>query len=230
METEDTPFPTTTVVETVEKGNGADPQAQFLAQRLALRNLINDIGLRRTPMGSRELLGWEGKGYYNWQFQMRGPLLNAASLSFVARCFWGLYYNRYRENTFQIAGSESGSLPIIAAILMHAPSLLVNAFSVRKERKAYGLCNIIEGQPTREPVVIVDDLTSPVHETMWHTLNHVMQAGLQLYGGAFVVVWKGRREQMALIPTSQGNMRVESIYTVEDFDLTLEDYLANRGQ
>ena len=57
METEDTPFPTTTVVETVEKGNGADPQAQFLAQRLALRNLINDIGLRRTPMGSRELLG-----------------------------------------------------------------------------------------------------------------------------------------------------------------------------
>jgi orotate phosphoribosyltransferase len=208
-----------------------DPHQEFLAQRKALRDLINDYGLIRAPNGSRELLGFDGKGYYAWQFQMRAPLLRPQSLTFVARCFWGLYLNRYKERPFQIAGADAGSLPIMSAILMCAPSIPLNAFSIRKQRKTYGICNMIEGRPTSQPVVIVDDLTSPIHETMWHTLNNVMQLGLPLYGGVFVVVWKGRREQMAPIPTSQGNLRIESIYTAEDFDLTIEGYLeAKKGQ
>jgi len=155
---------------------------------------------------------------------MRAAVLKPQSLIFIAKCFWGVYYNRYKQRPFQIAGADAGALPIISAILMCAPSIPLNAFSIRKQRKPYGLCNMIEGRPTNEPVVIVDDLTSPIHETMWHTINQVMQLGLPLYGGAFVVVWKGRREQMALIPTSQGNLGVESIFTAEDFDLTIEGY------
>ena len=196
-----------------------------------LRAHINDHSIKRVPNGSRELLSFDGKGYYPWQFTLRSSLLQPRHLSFVANCFWTVYRNRYIAKPFQIAGVEAGATPVIVAILIAAmgQGLDVHAFSIRKERKHFGRCNIIEGEPNDLPDVVVDELTSPIHETMWIALNSVMEARLKLYGSAFVVVWKGTKVPAPhLIPTSQGNVNIESIYTLEDFDLNFEDYQKKR--
>lgn len=205
----------------------AAPQQQFLAQREALRRYINDHGIRRAPPGSRELPTVDGKSHYGWQFYLRSSILRPQHLLFIARCFWSLYHKRYKERPFQIAGVEAASAPIIASILLTAPALGIdlNAFTIRKKRKKSGLRNMLEGEPSNLPVVIIDDLTSPEHQTMWHALNSVLGAGLNLYGGAFVVVFKGRKDGAPrMIPTSRGRIVIESIFTLEDFSLTIEDY------
>src|SRR6266478_187025 len=66
------------------------PAEIFQAQREQLRREINDNGIKRAPIGSQELPALEGTGSYAWQFYLRGPLLKARHLSFVARCFWSV--------------------------------------------------------------------------------------------------------------------------------------------
>src|SRR6266446_216571 len=121
----------------------------FQQQREQLRREINDNGIKRAPIGSQELPALEGTGSYAWQFYLRGPLLKARHLSFVARCFWSVYKDRYLQRPFQIAGVEAAAVPIMTAIILGAGiiGLELNAFTIRKERKTYGRRNLIEGCP-----------------------------------------------------------------------------------
>lgn len=69
--------------------------------------------------------------------------------------------NEGKLELFQLCGLETASLPLIGAIQTLAASKRVgiNAFTVRKERKGYGLFNLIEGTPTPNvPVVFIDDI------------------------------------------------------------------------
>ena len=61
---------------------------------------------------------------------------------------------------FQFCGLETGSLPLIAALQVQGKALgiSINAFTVRKERKGYGLFHFIEGIPDNSPFVLIDDL------------------------------------------------------------------------
>lgn len=199
-------------------------QTQFLAQREALRNEINENGIARAPVGSRELpyRPEEGGGYYGWQFYLRGSLLKGEHLDFVARCFWAVNLQRFAEAPFQIAGVEAAAAPILTALVMRAyyMNFAVNAFTIRKERKKYGLGNLIEGQPNNLPVMLIDDLTSVSHDTLWHAIRAVKGAGLVFYPRCFVVVFKGRRDTAPrVLKTSLGEVMIESIYTLEDFKL-----------
>lgn len=63
---------------------------------------------------------------------------------------------------FQFCGLESGSLPLITGLQMYAKSfgLSINAFTVRKERKSYGLFHWVEGMPDNTPVMLIDDVVN----------------------------------------------------------------------
>ena len=131
----------------------------------------------------------------------------------------------------QISGVEQASVPIITAILMTAKSVGIDlhAFTVRKERKAFGLENYIEGTPNPQlPAVFIDDLTSPNHATLWHWIRIVTQARLRFYPRSFVVIYKGNRAELKDIPTTRGNLGIDAIYTLEDFDMTWEHYHGNK--
>ena len=214
-----------------------DAQLQFAQGREALRRAINDYGIVRVPPGSHELHALKDSGnfydndFYIWQFYMRGPLLEPAHLLFVARCFWSVYKERYHRQPFQISGVEQASIPILTAILMTASSLAIplHAFTVRKERKAFGLRNIIEGRPIPNlPCVFVDDLTSPTHATLWHWIRVISEARLKFHPRAFVVVHKIKRAQLKQIQTTMGTLDIESIFTLDDFNMTYEEYQANK--
>ena len=191
------------------------------------------------PQGSQELWGLGNKGYYDnnfniWQFYLRDALLEPAHLIFIARCFWTVYKPRYEKRPFQIAGVEQASIPILTTLLLTAAAMGnadLHAFTIRKEAKTFGLKNIIEGKPDRDlPVVFVDDLTSPTHATLWHWIRTMRDAGLELYGRAFVVVYKGEKQNLKVIPTTMGDVGIESIYTLEDFNLTYEEYQAHKAR
>ena len=222
-------------------GDGAaaqTPAQVFASGREALRHAINDYGIVRVPPGSHELHDMRNSGdfyddkFYIWQFYLRRPLLEPAHLLFIARCFWSVYKQRYHCQPFQISGVEQASIPILTAILMTAQSVGVplTAFTVRKERKAFGLKNIIEGKPIPNlPCVFIDDLSSPTHATLWHWIRTISEARLQFYPRAFVVVYKGKRVDLKEIPTTMGNIALESIFTLDDFNMTYEEYQANKG-
>lgn len=61
---------------------------------------------------------------------------------------------------YQFCGLETSSIPLITGLQMELwnhYNVPVNAFTVRKDRKHYGLFNLIEGIPNDKPVVFVDD-------------------------------------------------------------------------
>ena len=220
------------------KADGQTIQEQFLAAREALRRDINDHGIFRAPPGSQELVSlgsnktYYEKTFYVWQFYLRACMLKAQHLTFIAHCFWQTYQARYRRQPFQISGVEQACVPIITALILTAPlyGINVHAFTVRKERKAFGLENFIEGNPNYEaPVMFIDDLTSPTHATLWHWIRIVTQARIKLYPRCFVVVYKGKRAELKDIAITTGNLGIDAIYTLDDFNMTWNEYQLHKA-
>src|SRR5215813_881281 len=192
--------------------------------RETLRAFINRHCIKRAPPGSKELPSLEDNGFYEWQFYLRSAVLVPQFLAVIANTFWTTYRARFAQSPFQIAGVEQASLPIVTAILLFGAhqGIPVRAFTIRKERKTYGLRNIIEGQPGNLPVVIIDDLTSEYHRSMWHALHVLGSSGLRPYPACFVLVRKQKKTDTPIIPSSLGNITIESMFTLDDFNLSYD--------
>lgn len=162
--------------------------------------------------------------FYTWQFYLRAATLVPEFLDHIASVFWTCFAPKYRQHPFQITGLESASIPILTAILLAGADLGVNAFTIRKEYKTYGKGNIIEGNPNDLPIVFIDDLTSPQHKAFWHSARVIRRSGLELYPSAFVLVRKQYKDEEPEIVTSWGPIKIESVFTLDDFTLDFDDY------
>jgi len=154
--------------------------------RETLRQLINDNCIYRVPPGSKELPWMEGNGHYGWQFYLRKAVLDPKAIQLIAADFWRRYAPYFKANPFQVAGVEAAAVPILTAIIWHGFERFgfeVNGFTIRKERKKYGLQNLIEGIPSSEPVLFVDDLTSPAHNAFWHFVTKPRSGAVYNIGG-----------------------------------------------
>lgn len=179
-----------------------------------LRNYIDSRCIMRVPLGSRELPAMEPGHYYTWQFYLQAAVLRY--LHVIGMEFWNRFQPRFDAQPFQLGAMESAGTAILAAILMTKP-VPVTGFTIRKERKSYGLKNMLEGEVTGQPVVFIDDLTSPQHNAFWHAVGAIKDAKLCLAPRAFVLVCKSPGDLQ--IPTSMGPITVESLFTLDDFGL-----------
>ena len=107
------------------------------------------------------------------------------ALEVCAAAFWDRFQARL---PFQIGGLEFAAVPPIAALVGEgwrrgAP---VNAFVVRRERKAHGLCRRIEGEETEEPIIVVDDLVN--RGSALETMRCVLAEAGREVAALFVVV------------------------------------------
>ena len=194
-----------------------------------VRDVINDRCIARVPPGSHELPAMGGNGWYEWQFYLRRALLDPYCLRVMAAHFWEHFGPALEAEPFQVAGVESAAVPLLTTLVLTAKQPL-NAFTIRKERKAYGLRNIVEGRPNPLlPVVFVDDLTSPSHNAFWHAMDALRQEQLALHPLGYVLVRKQRRSEPAVIPTGRGNVLIVSMFDLDDFDLTTAAYAAAKG-
>ncbi len=126
---------------------------------MGLERLKTIIRTRSVVRASHQRIVSPLGGEYRWMVDLRATFLDGEVLEICASEFW----NRYRGHPpFQICGLELAAVPLIAAIAGEGwrQGTPVNAFVVRKERKAHGLCRRIEGEVWEQPIVAVDDLVN----------------------------------------------------------------------
>ena len=127
-----------------------DPEVKY--------NYCSDIG-NITPKGT-------GNKNMKSQWFLRRLTHNPIALEWVSILFLNdlviKIKNGEEDSNIQLAGLETGSLPLLAGMQIQAMKFNIPlfSFSVRKDRKSYGLFNYIEGIPSEGPVVFVDDLVN----------------------------------------------------------------------
>ena len=95
----------------------------------------------------------------------------------------------------------------------------LNCFSIRKERKTYGLKQRFEGIVDEDlPVLIVDDLCNE-GEAIIIAKRHLEEANLKLYKNAFTVVSNDDFKEF----------EVDSIHKKYDFHCSLQSYQLNKS-
>ena len=135
---------------------------------------------------------------YTWQFYLRRGLFDYNFLSAISQMFLYKIKKEIGHFDFQIAGLESASTPMIAGIplVSAAFGLSINAFSVRKERKEYGLMNWIEGVPNDKPVMLMDDLCNS-QVSMKRAYDIVQSHNLKIFDHAFCIVNKVNKNDIS---------------------------------
>jgi orotate phosphoribosyltransferase len=123
---------------------------------------------------------------------------------------------------FQLAGLETASTPMLVSIPLVAKThgININAFSVRKNRKEYGLHNWIEGPIISDlPVLLVDDLCN--------SSNSMQKAMYTIYGDQklefmkyAVTIVNKNVDVFANCKTMPKDMKMLSLFSLSDFDLT----------
>ena len=122
---------------------------------------------------------------YRWLVDLRPAFLDGEVLEICAKAFWDRFEGRL---PFQIGGLEFAAVPLIAALVGEGwrRGTPVNAFVVRRERKAHGLCRRIEGEVSEKPIVAVDDLVN--RGSALDTLRCVLAEAGRDVAALFVVV------------------------------------------
>ena len=91
-------------------------------------------------------------------------LFSNANMSWIAMQLLFDTFSEGAEKEFQIAGLETAAIPMMTwmqSYYLIRTGKSLNAFGVRKERKAYGLCQYINGICQKNiPVLLVDDLVA----------------------------------------------------------------------
>ena len=192
-----------------------------------LRVYIEDNCIYRVAPGESLLPTRSGVPEYIWQFYPRRGLFNAKFMNAVGILFWHKFAPLYHKRPFQIAGLETGATPLVCALTMtsHLFGIDVNALSIRKDRKYYGLRNRFEGIIDYTlPVVLVDDLCNSKNTIAW-SKYHCEVEGLKIYNRAFVVINKNIHGASALYDKYIGpDIKMESIFTIGELHMDWHAY------
>lgn len=166
--------------------------------------------------------------WYSWMFYLKRGLFHKQFMSAIATMF---LYKAEREISkdldFQITGLETAATPMVACIPIILETYFgkdINGFSIRKEPKEYGLKNIIEGCCNDKPVLMMDDLCNS-SISMRKCYDILTAYNLNVLPYAFVIVNKSNKdvhteERMNSDMYLPNNIKVISLYTLDDFGLT----------
>ncbi len=151
-----------------------------------------------------------------WTIDLRLIFLDSAVLLTLAEIFWERYH---AEWPFQIAGMEAGSIPLLTAILLTGArrGTPVNAIWVRKERKPHGRMQLIEGVPSTERVVLIDDIFNS-GSTSEKLVTALTEAGL-VASDLFVVITYGSMRGWEW--QSRRKVRLTHLFTIDELGLEL---------
>lgn len=151
--------------------------------------------------------------YTKWIFDFRALLLQPKWLDLYAEIFWERYAATY---PFQVCGMESAAISLVAAIVMKgvARGTPVNGLYIRKSRRRYGLMKQIEGTPTSDPIILVDDLIN-TGKTFDKQIRVLSDAGLKVSEIFVALTFRDKSAYDAL------GVPIKALFTLEDFNLPL---------
>lgn len=155
-----------------------------------LRNKVKAKIEEKCLLRNVDLPG-KGGSRYSWMFYMRPGLFDAEFMKNVGEMFIHRVQKEIGNFDFQICGLETGAVPLIVGLPLVAneKGIKINAFSVRKEPKQYGLLNWIEGKPTDQKVLLVDDIVNSTG-SLRRCLNILNSQSIEFSGYVFSIIRK----------------------------------------
>lgn len=180
-------------------------------------NYINDNCIYRVAPDEEPIDGKESGTKDKWQFYMKRGLFNRSFLNSIGILFWNEFKDLYYKKPFQVASSETTSDPIIVAIAMtsHIFDIDVNTFSIRSERKKYGIRNRFEGIIDYDlPVLIVDDIFNSENHFV-KLESYCEEEGLETYSHNFAIINNTEEKTLA---------NVKTIFDSDMFMVNWKDY------
>lgn len=174
-----------------------------------LRGFIKEAGVRR----SGGMTSTSGKPLA-WLLDMRRVFMRPEYLAEIVDQFWERFAP---EGSVQIGGMEVAAIPLLTAILQagYRRGHQVNGFIIRKERKPHGLQQLIEGELTDRPIMLVDDIMNS-GSSLERARSVLAEAGRKV-AEVFVVV--DFESPNGLLWRKQHEVEVRSLFTLADLDL-----------
>ena len=161
---------------------------------------------------------------YTWQFYMRRGLFNNSFAYAISLLFLHKIEKEIGHFNFQLAGLETASTPMLTMFSLVAKmkyDIDINAFSIRKNRKEYGILNWIEGIPNEKSVIIIDDLCNSTN-SLKKAYDICLEEGLTPFDHAYAIVNKVNRDSNYNTDKYLSkNIKVLYQYDLDDFDLKL---------
>jgi orotate phosphoribosyltransferase len=173
----------------------------------------------------RKMPGKKPGTMYTWMFYLRRGLFNHRFNSAVAQLFYYEVNEKIGHSNFQLTGLETAATPMLASFPLVGGiyGYDINAFVVRKQRKEYGLRNIIEGVPNDKPAMIIDDLCNST-QSMATCHKVLIDEKIDVLPFAFAIVNKvnpgvhhpARTKHDMYLPKG---IEVISLFSMSDFNL-----------
>lgn len=166
---------------------------------------------------------------FTWLFFMRRITQHPARLKVasellldrvLAELWHGEPWDDPRIAPFQFAGLETAANPLMIGLARAAldRNIVINTFSVRKERKASGLFHLIDGAPNDLPVALVDDTVGSGRSVARCADTIVHELKIRVISKVFAIV---RISDTPLL-THVGEIEVCSLFKASDFNLSFD--------
>lgn len=182
-----------------------------------MSKLLREIIIRKVYKESIGPISAAGGKPVRWIMDFKAQALDSAFLQEYARCFWAAFTADF-PGALQIGGMESGAIPLVTGISVFAPEgRVVNGFYIRKSRKKSDLANLIEGELSDDPIILVDDILNAGH-TMQKQIKILEEAGRQVTA---IFVCIRYRDPSAYQDLIARGIKVVSIFELNDFRETL---------
>jgi len=122
---------------------------------------------------------------------MRPGLFDPNFMLDVSQMFLYRCKQEIGHTDFQICGLETGAVPLVVGIpiVANLEKIKINAFSVRKKPKEYGLKNSLEGVPNKKKAVIVDDIVNSA-SSVRKCYDLITKEGIEFSGWVFSIIRK----------------------------------------
>jgi outer membrane protein assembly factor BamB/orotate phosphoribosyltransferase len=174
-----------------------------------LRTFIEESGVQR----GKDMVSPTAQPFA-WLIDLRRIFMRPEYMAEIARQFWEKFAP---DGPVQIGGMEVAAIPLLTAILQagHEKGHELNGFIVRKERKTYGLQQLIEGELTDRPIILVDDITNS-GESLEKARVVLDRAGKKIQE-VFVVV--DFQSPKGMIWRKLHDIKVNSLFTLGDLNL-----------
>jgi orotate phosphoribosyltransferase len=114
---------------------------------------------------------------------------------------------------------ETSSIPMMIALQQYAGrnKIGINSFSIRKERKSYGLFQFIDGMPTESPVIVLDDTINSGKSLSRCFEVCKYELGLTPAPVAYSII--KFNDKMDAVRWNENRIEVVSLFSVNDFSM-----------
>lgn len=152
-----------------------------------------------------------------WILDIRKVILKSSVLDLVADIFWDIFENEY---PFQVGGQELSAIPLVTAIVLKGRERKreINGFIVRKSRKKHDLQRIIEGDLTKDKIILIDDLINS--GTTFSRQLRILQQDSNLEVSAIFALARFQKEINSDLLSLDREGKIITLFSLEkDFDL-----------